>query len=405
MGRKAVDINVKIKKNRIKIILFIIGVIAAAAIVYLFLPSILELIGFLVSLFLPFLLGYLFSLAVNPLADMLQKRLKIPRGLSAVLVMVLIIGILGGVVTFGIWKIVDEARLVYTQFPSIYAHIRDTIHSFGNKMSVIYDNLPQNVQEALAALGEGISDRAADFINVKSTPVVDYAGNFAKALPSVFVAVIVFILSSYFMVSDNRIVSAAVEKVIPGRFAERFNVVKSELKKYLGGYCKAQVILMCISFVIIFIGLEILGINYALLIALLIAVLDALPFFGSGFVLWPWTLIAFVNGSVKLGIGLLIIYAAVTVMRRFAEPKIVSNGAGMHPILTLMSMYVGYKTLKIGGLILGPIILMVVTSFYKAGIFDGPIRLVKSMGTLIKQEYLLFKAFLIKLIRSDDEDE
>lgn len=395
----------KIKKSRIKIILFILGIAIAAAAVYFFLPSILELIGFLVSLFLPFLLGYLFSLAVNPLADTLQKRLKIPRGMSAVLVIVLIIGILGGIVTFAVWKIIDEARMVYAQFPSIYANAQNAIHSFGDRLSVIYDNLPQNIQQSLSALGEGISARTADFINNKSTPVVDHAGNFAKALPSVFVAIIVFILSSYFMVSDNRAVSAAVNRIIPERFSERFNMVKSELRKYLGGYCKAQVILMFIAFVVIFIGLEILGVNYALLIALGIAVLDALPFFGSGFVLWPWTVVAFVNGNVKFGVGLIIIYLAVMVMRRFAEPKLVSSGMGMHPILTLMSMYVGYRTLSIGGLILGPIILMIITSLYKAGIFDGLIRLVKSFFALIKQEYLLFKAFLIKLIRSDEEDE
>ncbi len=395
----------KIKKSRIKIILFILGIAVLAAAVYFFLPSILHLLGFLVSLFMPFLLGYLFSLAVNPLADMLQKRLKIPRGLSAVLVIVLIVGILGGVLTFAIWKIIDEARMVYVQFPTIYASIQNGIHSLGDKLSVIYDNLPQNIQQALAALGDGISARTADFINGKSTPVVDYAGSFAKALPSVFVGIIVFILSSYFMVSDNGAVSKAVNKIIPERFSERVNMVKSELKKYLGGYCRAQVILMFIAFVIVFIGLSILNINYALLIALGIAVLDALPFFGSGFVLWPWTIVALVNRNFKLGLGLIIIYVAVMVMRRFAEPKLVSSGAGMHPILTLMSMYVGYRTLSIGGLILGPIILMIIASFYKAGIFDGLIRVIKSFFALIKQEYLLFKAFLIKLIRSDDEDE
>lgn len=395
----------KIKKSRIKIILFILGIAIVAAAVYFFLPSIISLIGFLVSLFMPFLLGYLFSLAVNPLADTLQKRLKIPRGLSAVLVIVLIVGILGGIITFAIWKIIDEARMVYTQFPTIYENIQNAIHSFGSRMSVIYDNLPNNIQETLSALGNSISGKTANFINVKSTPMVDHAGNFAKALPSVFIAIIVFVLSAYFMVSDNKAVSAAVNKVIPKRFAERANMVKSELKKYLGGYCKAQVILMFIAFIIMFIGLSVLNVNYALLIALGIAVLDALPFFGSGFVLWPWTVVAFVNSNIKLGFGLIIIYVAVMVMRRFAEPKLVSSGSGMHPILTLMSMYVGYRTLSIGGLILGPIILMIITSFYKAGIFDAPLRLVKSFFVLIKQEYFLFKEFLIKLIRSDDEDE
>jgi predicted PurR-regulated permease PerM len=92
------------------------------------------------------------------------------------------------------------------------------------------------------------------------------------------------------------------------------------------------------------------------------------------------------------------------IMRRFAEPKLVSTGMGLHPILTLMSMYIGYKTLSIGGLILGPIILMLIISFYKAGVFDGLIRAVKRLGEFIKQQYMLFKAFLIKLTGSDEDE-
>ena len=107
-------------------------ILAVAA--YICLPKILQLLGFLVKLFLPFLLGYLFSMAVNPLADTLQKRLKIPRGLSAVLVIVLIVGIFGGVLTFAIWKIVDEGRMLYTQFPTIYENIQKQYKGTGRKM-------------------------------------------------------------------------------------------------------------------------------------------------------------------------------------------------------------------------------------------------------------------------------
>lgn len=391
----------KIKKRWIKIALSVVGAAAAIVLIYIFLPKILGVLGFVIKLFLPFLLGYLFSMAVNPLADFLQKKMKIPRGLSAVLVIVLIVGIVGGVLTFAIWKIVDEIRMLYTQFPAIYESVRNGVHAFGEKWSVLYDNLPVNIQEALAALGENISDKAAGFINTKSLPMVGNAGNFAKSLPSIFIGIVVFILSSYFMVSDNKTVSRTVKKMIGPRLAERLTMVKSELKKYLGGYCKAQVILMFIAFLIMLTGLSILNINYALLIALAVAVLDALPFFGSGLVLWPWTLVAFLNGNIRLGVGLIIIYAAVALMRHFTEPKLVSSRIGMNPILTLMSMYVGYRTLSIGGLILGPIILMLIISFYKAGVFDAPIRILKSIGTFIKKQCLTFKNFLVNLMESD----
>ena len=391
----------KIKKSWVKVAFSVVGVAAAIVLIYIFLPKILGVLGFVIKLFLPFLLGYLFSMAVNPLADFLQKKLKIPRGLSAVLVIVLIVGIVGGVLTFAIWKIVDEVRMLYTQFPAIYESVRNGVHAFGEKWSVLYDNLPVNIQEALAALGENISDKAAGFINTKSLPMVGNAGNFAKALPSVFIGIVVFILSSYFMVSDNKTVSRTVKKMIGPRLTERLSMVKSELKKYLGGYCRAQIILMFIAFLIMLTGLSILNINYALLIALAVAVLDALPFFGSGLVLWPWTVVAFLNGNIRLGVGLIIIYAAVALTRHFTEPKLVSSRIGMNPILTLMSMYVGYRTLSIGGLILGPIILMLVISFYKAGVFDAPIRILKAIGTFIKKECITFKNFLVNLMESD----
>lgn len=391
----------KIKKNWIKVVLFTLLLAVVVVAIYIFLPRILKLIGFIVKLFLPFLLGYIFSMAVNPLADTLQKRLKIPRGLSAVLVIVLIVGILGGVLTFAVWKIIDEVRMLYTQFPTIYENLQTSVHNFAVKWSTVYENLPMNIQEAITAAGESISDKAANFINTKSTPMVDSAGSVAKALPSVFIGVVVFILSSYFMVTENKAVTSTVYKLFSDRFVERLRIVKAEIKKYLGGYLRAQGILMIIAFFIMFIGLSILDIDYALLIALGIAFLDALPFFGSGLILWPWTLISFLNGDIKHGVGLIIIYAAVALMRHFTEPKLVSSRIGMNPILTLMSMYVGYRTLSIGGMILGPIILMLIISFYKAGVFDAPIRILKNIYNFIKEQFMLFKEFVKNLIRSD----
>ena len=132
----------KIKKSWIKIALSVIGIAAAVVLVYLFLPKILKVLGYLIKLFLPFLLGYLFSMAVNPLADFLQKKLKIPRGLSAVLVIVLIVGIVGGVLSLVIWKIIDEARTLYIQFPAIYESVRNSMHVLGEKWSIVYENLP-----------------------------------------------------------------------------------------------------------------------------------------------------------------------------------------------------------------------------------------------------------------------
>lgn len=324
----------------------------------------------MLEIFLPFILGYLFSLLVNPLADLLQKRLKLPRGVSVIFVLILTLGILGSIVTFGAVKLFDEIRNLYIQFPVIYANAQASIQDLSDKWSVVYVDLPENIQLAFSSFTDNVSNRITDIINTKAFPIMDFAGSFAKSLPSIFIAVVVFILSAFFMVSDSETISKFIHSTVLKGREENFKELKLYIQNYIGGYIKAQLIIMSIAFLIIFTGLSILKVEYALLIALCIAVFDALPFFGSGAVLWPWAIISFINSNYKLGVGLIIIYFMIICTRQFIEPKIVSSNIGTHPVITLMSMYVGYKIFSIGGMIFGPLVMMLCISLVRAGMFD-----------------------------------
>ncbi len=391
----------RIKNNWLRILIFLVITAIVVCAVWLSLSKILDLLGFVVSLFLPFLLGFVFASAVKPLANLLQKKLSIPRGLSAILVIILTIGIIGGALTWGIWKIVEQIRQIYDQFPQIYASITQSFYRFMAVWEDLYITFPQSVQTLISEIGENISDKASGFINNTSEPVVDWASRFAKAIPRVFVGVIVFLLSGYFMITDDGRVNAFTAKIVGEKIRYRFSLVGKQIKTYLGGYIKTQAILMIIAFVIIFTALSILGVRYALLIALGIAFLDALPFFGSGLILWPWTVIGFAMGDIKMGIGLILTYVVLVIMRRLTEPKLLSSRVGLHPLITLMSMYVGYRVLSIGGLIFGPAIAMLIISFYKAGLFDPIISFIKLVFKFIKEQLILLKDFFIKLAGSD----
>lgn len=386
----------KFKNNTVKLIGIIAAVLLAVIAVWFFFADIVSLFMYLLRLFSPFILGYLVSLLANPLADKLQKRLKLPRGITAILVILLTVGLLGGIIFGIVWKLVDEIKSLYTGFPDIYAGIKLTFENLSNNLSDIYNILPSDVQELLTNIGDGISKNMMSFINGKYTPVVKGAGNFAKSLPSIFIGVIVFILSLYFMVTDAERVNGAIKRYMPKKLSEAANRVSAEIKKYLGGYVRAQLIIMVIAFCIMLVGLSILGTDYALLIALGTAVLDALPFFGSGAVLIPWSIVSFITGGIKNGVGLLIIYLSVVLTRQLIEPKIVSEKIGMYPIFTLMSMYVGYNLFSIGGMILGPIILMLAISFYKAGIFTPIIRFAGKAAGCIRKEFRELFGFLNK---------
>lgn len=391
----------KIKSKTVKIIIFVLAIAALCVAAYFSVSTIISVLAFFISLFLPFILGYLFSLITNPVADFLQKRLKLPRSISAILVLILILGILGSIIGFAVWKIVDESRNLYTQMPYIFESIRSGFNSFYERISGLYSSMPENIRTSIENVGSNLSEKIASYINLHSSPAMGYASDFAKSLPGIFVGMVVFLLSSYFMIADSAKVSAFVNRFVPQRHRDKMHRVKNEIKHYLGAYVKAQGILMCITFAILITSLSILKIRFALLIALGIAFLDALPFFGSGAALWPWAIVSFINSNIRVGVGLIITYVAIVLVRQFIEPKIVSAKIGMHPLMTLMSMYIGYRLLSVGGMILGPVTMMFVLSLYKAGIFDGLIAFIRRVGEWIKTNASDAKNYIISFIKSE----
>lgn len=370
----------------LKTVITAVAVILVIVGIYFSFSTILDAAAFVVRIFLPFILGYVFFIAVKPLAVWFRKKLKLPVPICAVLAMVLTLGVAGGLATFGIVKLVGEIRNLYTHLPSIFANIQRSFQTFNEKWSLIYSGMPENVQEIFTNVYSDFMRNMYKFIDNKSSPIMDYAGEFAKSLPNIFISFIVFILSSFFMLSDMSRVSNWVKKHF-GRLAKidggKLEIVEESIKKYLGGYIKAQLTIMSIAFVVIFAGLSILKVDYALLIALAVAVFDALPFFGSGAVFWPWAVISFFNSQISLGVGLIIIYFVVIFTRQMIEPKIVSNNIGTHPIATLAAMYVGYKVFSIGGMILGPLVMMLCISLKRAGLFDGIINFFELIRKII----------------------
>ena len=373
-----------IKKRTVKNTLFVIAIIAALAAIIIFFPNILSFLWSVLLIFIPFILAYLVSLFANNIADAFQRRFRLNRSLAAILVIILTVGVLGGILGGIVWKIIDEIKQIYDNFPSIYASIQTSWNNLSGNLSDIIDQLPENVQLSIDNLYEQFMSGLANLF--KDIKIFKTAGDIAKRLPTILISVITFILSLYFMIADSKEVSGFLKKYVPKPIQIRASQLKTEVKKYIGGYLKAQLIMMCISFVILLIGLLILRVDYALIIAIAIAIFDALPLFGSGAILIPWAIIEFLSGATSSGVGLLIIYLSVLLMRQLIEPKVVGKSIGMHPLLTLMAMYAGYRTFSIGGLILGPLTLMLVISFYKVGLFDDIIRFITKIYNKISKE-------------------
>lgn len=380
-------------RDNIKKLIIVFSAVAALILGVIFLgPLLLRAIFYIARLLSPFIAGYILSRLINPVADFLQKKVKMPRVLSVVLLIIVTVGGICAVIIGVGYRLVDEVRNLYTHFPEIIASAQNTWEQFAAKWSRFYVDMPDSVRQAMDNLSKSLTVQLSDF--AKNLEVVDSAQSFAKSLPRGIIWAIVFILSTFFMVSQKSVIDGFTRRVLGRRLTRKIRELREEFRIYLGGYVKAQIVLMFIIFVLIAVVLSFISASYSLVIAAATAILDALPFFGSGITLIPIAVINLAGGNFKMGIGCAVLYVAVILLRRILEPKLVSDKMGFNPILTLVSMYVGYKWWGIIGMIIGPVFLMVIISIYKVGLLDKVIAAVKQLWGFIVNEVKILVAYI-----------
>ncbi len=324
----------------------------------------------LLVFFAPFVVGWIVALIASPLVRFFESKLKIRRKAGSVVVIVLVIALVVLVLYLAGSKLVKEVVGLVNDLPEIWQSTEKDFDDISGRFSVVYNRFPKEVQQKISEAGEEISDYLGDFVGNISMPTIAAVGNFAKQLPSILISVIMALLSSYFFVAEREDIIAWFRRVMPKSMQERFAVVRKGMVKAIGGYLKAQLKIELWMYLLLFVGLTILQVNYAALIALLIAILDFIPFFGTGTVLVPWAIIKILSSDYKLAIGLLIIWGVGQLVRQLIQPKIVGDSIGVAPIPTLFLLYIGYRLAGVGGMIVSVPIGLVVYTMYEAGAFD-----------------------------------
>ena len=186
-------------------------------------------------------------------------------------------------------------------------------------------------------------------------------------------------MATYFFIADKDKLIGGVEKRLSPAFLEKTRNIYQQLVKAVGGYFKAQFKIMGVIYVIVFIGLLILRVDFAWLIAFGIAFLDMLPVFGTGTVLCPWAVIKLFTGDYSMAIGMLILYLVTLVVHQLVQPKLIGDTVGLDTFASLFFMYIGYRVSSVVGMILAIPIGMILINLYEAGAFDTVVWCVKEV--------------------------
>lgn len=320
--------------------------------------------------FMPFTIGWFLSFMARPVVEWLETRLKIVKKFGSAITIILVLAACVGLIYLLISGLWGEVRDLMDKFPSMYADLEAGLTKIGHQGEEFFALLPDAVRNSWSTMLNNLDNTVGELISKISEPTVEVAGNVAKSIPNVFVATIVTFMAAYFFTAQKDEVLTWAKKVTPDPIVNRMTLIIDNLKYAVGGYFKAQFKIMCVVVIILFAGFSILGIHFAILLALLIAFLDFLPFFGTGTVLWPWALYKVLVGDYKMAIALMAIYAVTQVVRQLIQPKLVGDSMGLNPLATLVLLYAGYKIGGLIAMIFAVPVGLIAMNLYKAGAFD-----------------------------------
>ena len=327
--------------------------------------------------FMPFLIAFIISLLLEPIIRFIKNRTTLARKTVAIIVMLFFVVIIISLLSWGIVSLISEASNLLAGLGGYYENLESMIQNFLNSTGVSGIQLPENVL--------GIIDNSvAELLEYGAEYVENFLKSFLDsitALPIITIYVIVTLLAIYFMCVDRIYILDEVEHHLPKIWVKKIGKHMREVIAALGGYLKAEAILIIISFIEVLVGLYLLQflgfkIDYPLLMALLIGFVDALPILGSGTIMLPWALIIAFNGNMSLAIAILILWIIITIVRQLLEPKIVSKQIGIHPIFTLIAMYAGLQLIGVIGLIIGPILLIIFKNVFGTFIDKGVFKII-----------------------------
>ncbi len=354
----------------------------------------------LVMFFMPFVIGWLISCIANPPVVFLERKLKIRRKAGTVVVIIVVIAAITGM-GYGLGVILWRQLSGFVQeIPEMWASVKQDFDDLGVLINQYIGVRSPKLADSLNNLGNTIGEMITNIPKSFDFSTFEGMGSMVGNIASVIISIIMCMLSAYFFIADREWVTKFADSVLPESITHKYEVFASSLKQAVGGYFKAQFRIEIWMYVLLLVGLTVMKVKYSIVIALLMAFLDFLPFFGTGIVLVPWAIVTMIGGNYLRAIGFLIIWGVGQLFRQLIQPKIMGDSIGMEPIPTLFLLFIGYRLAGVGGMLIAVPLGIIVVNMNEAGFFDTP----KYSAKILLQNINNFRRLDADEIRRVDEE-
>lgn len=306
----------------------------------------------------PFMLAFLIAYFLKTPAKFIARKTRLPQKPVSLLLVLLFYGTVGILIALLSIKLVTSTTRFVATLPVIYASdIEPALAAFFSSIEQVVFGMDSALVATLNDLFTQFIQSIGELVTNLSVKAVGSLSGYASSLPGLFIKLVLMIISTFFIAGDYDVLVGFVSRQLPAKARELLLHIKEYVVGTLFVCIRSYALIMSITFVELSIGLSIMGLKNSVLIALSISIFDILPVLGTGGIMIPWTIISALQGNYPQAIGLLVIYLIITVIRNILEPKIVGSQIGLHPIVTLASMFAGAQLFGVLGLFGLPILL------------------------------------------------
>ncbi|MDQ2087718.1 sporulation integral membrane protein YtvI [Herbivorax sp. ANBcel31] len=316
-----------------------------------------------VSIYLaPFIIAFAISTSIEPIVRTLMKRTKMSRKASATITVLSVVTVAIAILILLTIRLYKEAASLSEILPKYLDDIYENLNNLNEKFLSFYTALPKELTISMENIFKNFTDILTTFLNSLIRGIL----NVAALVPQAFIFLFATILSTYFLSSDRTKIFNFVKKNLPRDWMDILLRIKKDIFITLWGYIRAQIILVMVTFFQLSVGFVIIGIKHSVLLAFIMSLLDIFPIVGPGSVMIPWAIYEFFIGNLKRSVMVLILYGTILTVRQLIEPKILSSQIGLHPLVALMSLYIGFLVFGYLGLIIGPITVLLFKNIFSS---------------------------------------
>lgn len=302
---------------------------------------------YVLSLFAPFIAALILAAIIEPIVVLLSRRYRLKRGICTFICLVLVFVLLSVIIALAIVRIVSEAQDLYRALPIYNMNFEEILGKIISQMKNVAEDLPDSVIEAVRRTQSRLYAGLEGFL-LGVTGVV-------MSFPRYSINVIVSFFAAFFISRDKKEISEFLANLAPAKWRGRAERAKAGLISACLGFIRAYLILISVTVAVSIVGFTVAKIRYAWILGIIAGILDLIPLVGPGLLYVPMIIFHLVVGQFYQAIVIAVLMAIQFFVRKGIEPRVLGSNLGIHPLVVLVSMYLGYRLLGAIGMFIGPL--------------------------------------------------